>query len=198
MSSIATARTLETSGMSGAGHWDASTFEAFYATHAAALYRHVFFRAGMDSTAASEIVASIFAAVWTQSAPATSDEQYLYGIARRKLTDYYRERQRNREIRFSDLNQGERQWIGALFEDAPPDTAPLLSQAAAQLIGEALTSLDPETQTLLVEKYIRSASIKDLASKSGKSEAAMTSLLARARKKLRDALVARIGQGRKP
>lgn len=170
-------------------------FDDFYRAHAAMLYRHVFFRTGMDATAAQEIVSDIFAALWARkSAPQTTDEQYLYGIARRKLADFHRGRQRH-EIRFADLSSDEKRWIEGLFETEPALPAPRLSPAVARIVGEALSAVDAETQALLLAKYVEGLSVRRLSQQSGKSEAAVMSLLARARKKLRDELESRMTTG---
>ena len=178
------------------GRWEAVAFEAFYDTHAAALYRYIYFRAGQDQAATAELVADVFLAAWSQPRPPQAESApLLYGIARRKLADFQR-RRRRAEIRFSDLAADEQNWLAGLCRDDAADAAtPNLSEEVRRLLGEVLTTLEPLVQEVLLDKYVRGLSVAALAAKLAKSEAATMSLLARARGKLRGALEARMKAG---
>jgi RNA polymerase sigma factor (sigma-70 family) len=174
--------------------WDVASFERLYNAHAAAIYRFVFYRTGMDRAVAAEITGDVFLAAWSQP-PVGSPPDYaeaaplLFGIAKRKLVDFYRIKTRSREVRFSDLNQSERRWLEGMLSEQEGEVslAGELSQEARQLVGEILSALEPHIQEMLVDKYVRRLSIRQLMEKTGKSEDAVTSLLARARVKFREA-----------
>lgn len=176
--------------------WARESFDAFYRSYAAVVYRHVYFRVGLDDAASADITGEVFLAAWSQTRPAEEEAlQLLYGIARRKVADFYRSKLRRREVRFSDLDEADRTFLhGLLAQAAPSGTqdSPRLSAAAREMLGQALTALESETQDLLLDKYVRGNSIQHMAERLGKSETATMSLLARARQKLRDALELRM------
>ncbi len=149
----------------------------------------------MDSSLAAEIVADVFLAVWGENRPPRDEEiPLLYGIVRRKLSDFFRARSRIREVRFADLSRDERDWVSSMLSDADESshTPRVLSEDARRLIGEVLSSLETQAQELLVGKYFRYLTIRDLSKLHGKTEVAVTSALARARRTFRDAFEARI------
>lgn len=174
------------------GAWTAARFEALYEAHAAAMHRYCYFRCGLDRAAAGELTGEVFLALWQGPCPPKQEEApFLYGIARRKLADFHRARGRAREVRFSDLDTSERAGFEALLRgDEPQQSEAPLSERLKQVLGAALTRLDANTQTLLLDKYVRRRAVKDLAAEHGKSEAAVMSALARARRALRAALLA--------
>jgi RNA polymerase sigma factor (sigma-70 family) len=175
--------------------WDTFSFELFYDQHAPAVYRYVYFRTGMDAGIAAELVAEIFLALWMQDRPGEGEEApLLYGIVRRKLADFFRTRERQREIRFADLGAAEREWVAGLLSDHDDASQPphALSEPARRLMGEVLSSLETQAQELLVGKYFRYLSLRELAKLHGKTESAISSALARARQTLRDAFEARM------
>jgi RNA polymerase sigma-70 factor (ECF subfamily) len=181
-----------------AASWDPDAFERFYRAHAPAVYRYIYFRTGMDKTIAGEVTGDVFLALWGRARPATGEEiPVLYGIARRKIADYFRTRERSREIRFTDLQRAEREWIAGLLSDREEDTNPpgALSTDARRLIGEVLSGLEAAAQELLINKYIHRKAVRELAVESGKSEAAVTSALARARLAFRQAFESRVTHG---
>jgi RNA polymerase sigma factor (sigma-70 family) len=171
--------------------WDVASFERFYNAHAAAIYRFVFYRTGMDRAVAAEITGDVFLAAWNQPPAANANEgvSVLFGIAKRKIVNFYRVKARSREIRFSDLNKTEQNWLDGMLSDqsGDPALAGELSREARQLVGEILTALEPQIQEMLIDKYVKRMSIRELMEKTGKSEDAVTSLLARARVKFREA-----------
>lgn len=178
--------------------WAMAMFDEFYRSHAAAVYRFVYFRTGMNDATTGELVAEIFLALWAQPRPDDGEEvPLLYGVARRKIADYYRARERQREIRFSELDKREREWLAGMLSDREDDVQPAgpLSPQARRLIGEVLSALEAPMQDLLIGKYIHGQSVRDLAAKAQKSETAVNSALARARQALRQALEARMIHG---
>ena len=180
--------------------WDTFSFELFYGQQAPAVYRYVYFRTGMDRGVAAEIVAEVFLGLWMLARPAAGEETpLLYGIVRRKLADFFRTRERRREVRFADLDRAEREWVAGMLSDRDDDddgaqAPPELSEPARQWIGEVLSSLETQAQELLVGKYFRYLSLRELARLHGKTEAAISSALARARLTFRDAFQARMRQ----
>jgi RNA polymerase sigma factor (sigma-70 family) len=176
-------------------HWDTFSFELFYDQHAPAVYRYIYFRTGMDRGATAELVAEVFLALWTlDKPPADEAAPVLYGIVRRKLADFFRHRERRREIRFADLSTGERDWVAGMLSDHDDESKgpEHLSESARVLIGEVLSSLETQAQELLVGKYFRYLSVRELAKAHGKTEAAITSALARARQTFRESFEARM------
>jgi RNA polymerase sigma-70 factor (ECF subfamily) len=88
---------------------------------------------------------------------------YLFGIARRKVADKVRERART----------------GPLLVDTSQDPSEL--NLIRQMIGQALDRLPDLQRDVLVLKYLHGFSVKEIADVVGKSEAAVNSLLERAR-----------------
>ena len=178
--------------------WAMLAFDEFYRAHASAVYRYIYFRTGMDDVISSELVADVFLAMWAQPRPHDGEEvPLLYGVARRKIADHYRSRKRQLEMRFSELDKREREWIAGMLSDREDqaERPGALSPEARRLIGEVLSALEASAQELLIGKYIHGYSVRDLAEKAGKSETAVNSALARARQALRQALEARMIHG---
>ncbi|MBI3828334.1 MAG: RNA polymerase sigma factor [Planctomycetes bacterium] len=176
--------------------WDSARFEDLYARNAAPLYRFVFFRSGLNEATAAEICAEVFLALWRMP-PLPDDEvgAVLNGIARRKLADFYRSRQARREVRFSDLTEVERLRLRGLLSNEARDAdrqEAALTESLRALVGEALSELDWDAQELLLDKYVRGRSVRDLAERLKLSETAVMSALARALARLRKQLDTRI------
>ena len=97
---------------------------------------------------------------------------WVLGIARRKVIDQLRKQGRQRTTSLS-----------VLVEHALPSTseAPLLTQEALEKLWEVLASLRPEQREVLQLKYMEELSLKEIGQVLGKSEAAVSSLLQRAR-----------------
>src|SRR5258708_16639918 len=111
-----TALTASASADPQPGRWDVASFERFYNAHAAAIYRFIYYRTGMDRAVAAEITGDVFLAAWSQP-PAGANESaaVLFGIAKRKIVDFYRTQRRLKEIRFSDLSKSEQSWLDGML-----------------------------------------------------------------------------------
>jgi len=91
---------------------------------------------------------------------------WLLGIARRKVADSLRKRYRRREEPLDSLA-------------STGGTAPDIDQSL--LVGEVLSQIPPDQREVLALKYVNELSLQEIAVVLGRSEAAVNSLLQRAR-----------------
>ena len=169
--------------------WDASTFESLYRRTSGAVYRYVYFRTGMNGDIAAEITGDVFLAAWRAEMPARERGlPWLYGIAARKVADFHRKS--GREITFSKVEADDRRRFEHLLGfEARPGDGEEQTDAVRRVLGQALTSLPLETQTLLLDKYVHRIPVRSMAGQLRKTESATMSLLARARRRLREAVL---------
>ncbi|WP_309722519.1 sigma-70 family RNA polymerase sigma factor [Armatimonas sp.] len=98
---------------------------------------------------------------------------WLLGIARRKVADILRREQKRRR----DLSLEHAQEV--LYATATDQS--LLQEEARQAVRALMATLRPEHREVLLLKYADELSLKQIACALGKSEAAISSLLQRAR-----------------
>nr|WP_246386200.1 sigma-70 family RNA polymerase sigma factor [Armatimonas rosea] len=124
-----------------------------------------------DATA--ETFAAAFSSVARCPADASLHRAWLLGIARRKVADLHRKRYRRRESLVESLPE-------------PPDSAPtpeahaLRAEDALQL-RRAVLALPPNQRDALLLKYVDGLTMPEIGTVLGKSEAAVNSLIQRAR-----------------
>jgi RNA polymerase sigma-70 factor (ECF subfamily) len=70
----------------------------------------------------------------------------------------------------------------------PDETDPSLQQ----LLDQSITELEPETRALVEGKYLRRASVRELAAETGLTEKAVESRLLRARRELREKILTKL------
>ena len=126
---------------------------------------------------AEDTTAETFSAAYTAIAKCPTEESlhraWLLGIARKKVADLLRKRYRRKETLMESLPD---------FPDPAltPETLVLRTEDATQL-RRAVLSLTPDQREALLLKYVDGLSLTEIAQLLGKSEAAVSSLLQRAR-----------------
>lgn len=112
---------------------------------------------------------------------------WLLGIARRKVADHCRRRARGRETSLSDLSDDAATAAAAAAAPTFPIDVNLQPEAsalraeAAQTIRQLVDALKAEYREVLLLKYVEGFSLAEIALLLGRSEAAVSSLLQRAR-----------------
>lgn len=105
--------------------------------------------------------------------------QWVLGIARHKVEDYYRKRLREPEQPGEDDDWVEELTVVPMYEEA-------LDQAALQEKTNRVLASLPETYCLALHwRYLENRSARDMAQLTGKTEKAIERLLARAREQFR-------------
>lgn len=126
---------------------------------------------------AEDATAETFSAAYSAIVRCPTDPNlhraWLLGIARKKVADILRMRYRRKETLMESLPER--------LDLAPtPETATLRAEDATQL-RRAVLSLTPDQHDALLLKYADGLSLTEIATILGKSEAAISSLLQRAR-----------------
>jgi RNA polymerase sigma factor (sigma-70 family) len=126
---------------------------------------------------AEDLAVEVFVAAYESPRQPLSDEvkPWLFGIARRKLADYLRRRQRRPEA----LESEGREFAG--MSDGQGPEKHYLQQEAIQMLRRIVDSLPPEQKEALLLQHLEDLSILDIAQVLEKSPAAVNSLLQRAR-----------------
>jgi len=152
-----------------------------------AVFAYVLFRVP-NHTEAEDITAETFAASLTALARFRGESKpyaWLLGIARQKIAEAARrrERTRSRELSEEDLPERERETLCLLltadFRQMPEDA--LLHKEARDVMRQLLERLpEPQREALLLQVR-HGLSVREIAHVLGRSEAATNSLLQRAR-----------------
>lgn len=128
---------------------------------------------------AEDVAAETFAAVCVAPQRVPQDETkvraWLLGIARNKLTDLLRKRYKRRELPLTDLEP---------LALAGPEA--LLGPPQAQALRSAIDGLPADQREALLLKYADELTLTEVGRVLGKSEAAVSSLLQRARATVRE------------
>ena len=128
---------------------------------------------------AEDVAADTFAAVCAAPHKIPQDETkvraWLLGIARNKLTDLLRKRYKRRELPLTDLEP---------LALAGSET--LLGPPQAQALRNAIDGLPTDQREALLLKYAEELTLTEVGRVLGKSEAAVSSLLQRARATVRE------------
>jgi RNA polymerase sigma-70 factor (ECF subfamily) len=154
----------------------------FVARYADSVYSYVRRRVAPRSEAADDLTQEVFLAAWQGLKDFRGDaslRQWLLGIARHKVEDYYRRRLRQIELQ-------------------PDEDESILDLAVAPLLDEDLDRISrsekirrvlallPEPYSLaILWRYQEGRSVREMAQMTGKTEKAIERLLARARESFR-------------
>jgi RNA polymerase sigma-70 factor (ECF subfamily) len=163
---------------------DRSAAETLLAAHLDPLYEFVHYRIGGDKERAQDVVQDTFLAALERMNAfdgRSSLYTWLCGIAKNKIRALQgRRRTRSLEEALESADS-EIDAILAEIEREPLPTAAIERRETRELVGATLSSLPPEYQRALVEKYVEGRSVTEIAARSGKGEKATESMLTRAR-----------------
>lgn len=132
--------------------------------------------------AVDDLVQEVFLAAWQGLGKFRGESglrQWLLGIARHKVEEYYRRRLREAEWPENDEGNPLEPAVLPLFEEE-------LDRSALETTVRRTMGLLPETYSLaLFWRYLEGRSVREMAQLTGKTEKAMERLLARARESFR-------------
>lgn len=160
---------------------DEAAFNDFYLRCVPRLFRFIYYTFGGNKEDAEDVLQeTMLAAVRSLRRFQGNSSLYtwLYAIARRKISDHIRRKQRHQ---------------GSLSEDtvinlAEPSASPEDTVVQRQTVEAVLRALPPDYRAVLLGKYLEGFSVKELARIMGRSEKSVESLLTRARQAFRSQL----------
>lgn len=178
---------------------DERAFEQFYASYMPRVYRFILKRVGRDASAAEELCQDVLIRA-IQSIGSYRGEASLFTwicqIARNRLTDYWRQRQRRDAVEaFPEDDPTIAAALETLEGNLPGPEAEGARAELLQLVEVVLDRLPPNYGDALEWKYIDGLSVAEIAQRLGLGATAAQSLLARARGAFRDAFSALAGEG---
>lgn len=154
---------------------DPVAFGAFYDEALPAIYGYFLRRCGGRATTAEDLTQEVFMAAMRQIAQGTAVEEpirWLFGIARHRLIDHYRQTLRENERVLPWSDRAEQQ------ADGRDDVEALIDRDAAIA---AIDAIAPAQRVMLVLRYLEGMSVSEIAMATGKSVHAIESLLVRGR-----------------
>jgi RNA polymerase sigma-70 factor (ECF subfamily) len=163
---------------------DRRAAEALFEQHVDGLYEFVHYRLGGHRALVEDVVQDtlLVALERLHSFDGRSSlHTWLCGIARNKLRT---QRRKRRPVLIEDLleeTDAEIDEILAGVEREPLPDWVLERQETQELVGATLSSLPPEYREALLDKYVHSLSVQEMAAHSGKGDKAVESTLHRAR-----------------
>lgn len=160
-----------------------SAFEELYQHYVPSLFRYIYYSFNGDTNDAEDVLQETMLAAMRSMhrfRGQSSLYTWLHAIARNKISDQIRKRQRLRSHQADEDNRElELVGLGALPED-------VIAQRGA--VVAALRALPREHREVLLGKYLEGFSVRELAHIMGRSEKAVESLLTRARAAFRACL----------
>jgi RNA polymerase sigma-70 factor (ECF subfamily) len=153
-------------------------FRGWYERTLPRVYAYLFNRCGRNADLAEELTQQTFvdAVHSRRSTVASQSPEWMIGVARHKLLDYFRRRER-RENGFLRLVAGRPPQSISMDETGPDDR-----------ISIALARLPAAQRAAVVLRYVDDLPVREVARLLGRSEASAESLLSRARAALRQQL----------
>ena len=175
---------------------DAGAIARFYDASVDGLYAFVYYRVGCDASLAEDVVQETFAIALSRRAeydPARgSAGSWLIVLSRNVIRDHLRAHHRSDRLHAAgeQLDATLAQSFAALAEH--PLARELLERAEVRAeVHRAVAELPDQYRTALTRKYVDGESLDTVAGELGISSDAAKSLLARARRALRDRFAAR-------
>jgi RNA polymerase sigma-70 factor (ECF subfamily) len=139
-----------------------------------------------SSTEAEDVTAEVFAAALAalpHRRGGSGHYAWLLGIARRKIVDATRRRQRRPELLDTELGEGERAAVGLLLaaDQGPLPEEIVQNEEARQIMRRLVAGLPEPQREVLLLQVVHGLPIREIARVIGRTEAATNSLLQRAR-----------------
>jgi len=157
---------------------DPSAFRRWYDEAVVRVYGYLYGRCGGDSDLAEELTQQTFIQAlrhWESFDGRAEPTTWLCAIARNKLTDHYR-----------DLDRQERRRLRLIVREIEmPEVEVDRSVADREAVLHALRELPSLQRVALILRYVDGLSVREVASELGRSEDATESLLRRAKDRFR-------------
>lgn len=160
---------------------DPAAFRAWYDVAVVRVYGYLYGRCGGDMDLAEELTQQTFLQAirhWQTFDGRADSITWLCSIARNKLTDHYR-----------DLDRQERRQLRLVVREIEmADRDPALDRTVADrdAVLEALRGLPPLQRAALILRFVDGLSVRDVAVALDRSEDATESLLRRAKDRFRE------------
>jgi RNA polymerase sigma-70 factor (ECF subfamily) len=154
----------------------------FVDRYADCVYSYVSRRVVPRPEVADDLVQDVFLAAWQglkSFRGEASLRQWLLGIARHKIEDYYRGRLRQVELPEGDIESVVEPAVVPLFEEE------LDRSSQREKVRRILAALPEAYGLALLWRYEEERSVREMAQSTGKTEKAIERLLARARESFR-------------
>ena len=168
---------------------DTAAFGKLYERYVDRIYSYIYYRVG-NATDAEDLTARVFHRV-LKALPRYSDRgapfvSWLYRIAHNLVSNWHRDNSRRKEVPLEDHPN--------IVHGILPESS-LVQVQEQEILIQAIRSLTPERQNLLVLKFVEQLSNAEIAVIMGKSEGAIKSLYHRTLLSLRDELEKRRAEG---
>ncbi len=170
---------------------DERAFGEFFAATFPVLYRFALRRVGGDEDVAEEVVQRTMCAgidrldTWRGEASLLT---WLCAICRRQIADHFRRKGRTAgRVELDEDLPDVRAALESILTGVNDPEGCALRRELAELVHAALDVLPPQYAEVLEWKYLEEASMKEIATRVGKTAKAVESLLTRARTAYRDA-----------
>jgi RNA polymerase sigma-70 factor (ECF subfamily) len=157
---------------------DAGAFRAWYDDAVDRVYGYVYARSGGNIEVAEDVTQQSFVQAirhWQTFDGRSDPVTWICSIARNKLTDYYREQERQRRKQL-------RMVVGEISSESPPPDQAIGDREA---VLAALRQLPDIERTALVLRYLDDLSVRDVAKLLGRSVDATDALIRRAKERFR-------------
>jgi RNA polymerase sigma factor (sigma-70 family) len=167
---------------------DEEAVARLYHAYADAVFRFIYRRVGESYEDAEEITQDTFLAATACAPtydPACPALTWLCGIARLRITDFYRRQGRRKRIppdRLLALDEQFRSSHGPQSVAHDPDDVPARLDTA-RMVDLTLAELRDEEREALMLRYVEELSVREIAVLMKRTEKAIESLLTRAKKK---------------
>ncbi len=156
---------------------DTEAFGFFYDQYAEKIYRFVYFKTS-EKELAQDITHEVFLKAWEYIVDNKTIENlqaYLYKMARNKIADYYRSRDRQTTFLKDEVDT-----IGAPIEESE-------TNADIYILEKHLKSLKDEDQEIIILRHIEGLNIEEMSNILGKDKNNVRVTLHRAIAKLKEA-----------
>ena len=153
-----------------------------------------FCRSWLSEGLAEEVTQEVFVAAWQNLPnyrPQASLRTWLFGIARNKCQQMYRNRARRQEIGRTFLDEIHAR-AHAEQPVSPDDLVEHTTQEA--LLADCLSQLRDEDRIVLTLRYLKEMPVEDIADVMGKSVAAIRKRLLRAQQRLKELMYESLGK----
>lgn len=157
---------------------EAEAFGRLYEAYIKKIYDFIYYKT-LNKEVAEDLTSAVFVKAWDKMASFRGESfaAWLYAIARHAVIDHYRQEQTTKDI--------EDCWDIADHQDF---IAQIDNNLRLDSIKEALSSLKPAAREVLIMRFWLDLSFKEIAERSGRSEAAAKMMLARALRDIRGQL----------
>jgi RNA polymerase sigma-70 factor (ECF subfamily) len=177
----------ETSLMNKVGQGDRDALTNFYNTHIDRIYSSIFNQVGRDHNVTQEITQDTFLAAVKSAKNFKANSKvytWLYSIANKKVTDYYRSKYRKRQILFDTTID-----VETVENSIDHAIDPFETTDSIQLTRQAMDSLPLHYKQVIISKYVEEMSVEDIATAMNCTVKSIDGILSRAKKRLKSYLV---------